>query len=312
VMAMDAHSYDVVVVGGGAAGLSAALVLSRARRRVVVVDAGMPRNAPAAHVHGFLSRDGTPPAELLRTGRAEVTGYGGEVVEDRVEHVRRLAPGFALQLAGGRELRARRLLVTTGLRDELPDVPGVRERWGADVLHCPYCHGWEVRDEQLGVLATAPGAVHQALLVRQWSPDVVLVVHDLTLEADDRARLAARGVRIVDEKAARLVVEGDRLRGIELVDGTAVPRTAVFVQPRFVPSDGLLSQLGCATGDEGWVQTDPSGATSVPGVWAAGNVVDPRAQVVTAAAAGSTAAAAINGDLVEEEVDAALQTRTPT
>jgi thioredoxin reductase len=289
----------------------------------------MPRNAPAAHVHGFLTRDGTPPAELLRTGRAEVTSYGGEVVDDRVEHVRRLAPGdriergdqaehagraeqgapgFALELASGRELRARRLLVTTGLRDELPDVPGVRERWGTDVLHCPYCHGWEVRDQPLGVLATSPGAVHQALLVRQWSPDVVVVVHDVTLEPHDRARLAARGVRIVDEKASRVVVEGDRLRGIELVDGTAVPRAAVFVQPRFVPSDGLLSELGCVTGDGGWVQADASGRTSVPGVWAAGNVANPQAQVVTAAGAGSTAAAAINADLVEEEVDAALQT----
>src|SRR5690349_15705605 len=133
--------YDVVVVGGGAAGLSAALVLTRARRKVLVLDAGTPRNAPAAHMQGFLSRDGMAPSELLAVGRAEVAGYGVEVVEDRVLGI---DPGFTVRLAGGRFLTARRVLVATGVRDELPDIEGVRERWGRDLLHCPYCHGWEV------------------------------------------------------------------------------------------------------------------------------------------------------------------------
>ena len=165
------RSYDVVVVGGGAAGLSGALALARARRSVLVIDAGAPRNAPAGHVHNYLGREGTPPAELLAIGRAEVAGYGGEIV-DRHRHVRRQAPGtarFRVTLADGATVRARRLLVTTGLVDELPDVPGLAERWGRDVLHCPYCHGWEVRDQAIGVLATGPLAVHQALLWRQWS-----------------------------------------------------------------------------------------------------------------------------------------------
>lgn len=312
-MVMDENGYDVVVVGGGAAGLSAALVLARARRQVAVVDAGEPRNAPAAHVGGFLSRDGVAPAELLRVGRAEVTGYGGEVIEGRVDEVEGVegsgaGPAFVVRLAGGRRLATRRVLVTTGLRDELPDIPGVDERWGRDVVHCPYCHGWDVRDQPIGVLAGGPALVDKTLLVRQWSPDVVLFSDTVDIDAPDRARLAARGVRIMDGEVVRLIVDerADRLRGVELAGGVVVPRTAVFVTPRFVPSDDLLSRLGCAVGDGGWVATDPGGRTSVPGVWAAGNVADPMANVIAAAAAGSGAAAAINFDLVHEDVDRAL------
>lgn len=163
---MADKAYDVVVVGGGAAGLSGAVALARARRWVLVVDAGQPRNAPAGHVHNYLSRDGTPPAELLAAGRDEVTRYGGELVTGRVESVVKEGDGFLVKLDGGGAVGARRLLVTTGLVDELPDVPGVAERWGRDVLHCPYCHGWEVRDRRIGVLATGPMAVHQAELWR--------------------------------------------------------------------------------------------------------------------------------------------------
>ena len=172
---MEAKVYDVVVVGGGAAGLSAALVLGRARRRVAVVDAGAPRNAPAAHMQGFLSRDGMPPADLLAAGRAEVTGYGVELIDDQVVGIE---PGFFVRLAGGRVLlRARRILVTTGVRDELPNIPGARQRWGRDLLHCPYCHGWEIMNQPVGVLGTQPGSVQHALLVRQWSDDVVFFAH---------------------------------------------------------------------------------------------------------------------------------------
>jgi thioredoxin reductase len=194
----DPETYDVVVAGGGAAGLNAALVLGRARRRVAVVDAGAPRNAPATHMHGFLSRDGMPPADLLAAGRDEVAGYGGELLQGRVDHV---DPGFLVHLAAGPVLRARRVLVATGLRDELPELPGVRARWGKDLLHCPYCHGYEVRDQPLGVLGTGPASVGQALLVRQWSDDVVLFPHTLEVTGEERERLTARGVRIVDGMA---------------------------------------------------------------------------------------------------------------
>ncbi|MFD8936517.1 NAD(P)/FAD-dependent oxidoreductase [Streptomyces sp. NPDC059578] len=295
--------YDVVVVGGGAAGLSAALVLARARRRVAVVDAGEPRNAPAEHAHGFLTRDGTPPAELLALGRAEVAGYGAELLRGRVEHVE---PGFVVRLDGGAVLLARRVLVATGLRDELPELPGVREHWGTGVLHCPYCHGHEVRDQPLGVLGTGQGAVAQALLLRQWSPDVVLFAHTLRLSEDDRERLDARGVRIVAGEVKALTSEGGRLSGVELADGRTVPRTAVFVFPRMVPRDELLTRLGCVRDEGGPVPVGPSGRTAVPGVWAVGNAVDPRALLVTAAGAGAAAAFELNHDLVAEDTEAAV------
>ena len=294
--------YDVLVVGGGAAGLSAALVLLRARRSVVVVDAGAPRNAPAAHMHGFLSRDDLPPRDLLAAGRAEVSGYGGHLIDDTVVGVE---PGFRAHLGAGSQLRARRVLVATGLRDELPEVPGVRERWGRDLLHCPYCHGYEVRDQPLGVLGGTPEAVHHALLVRQWSPDVTLFPHTDTLTPEQRELLTARGIRIVEGAVARLVVDNDQLQGVEL-GGTVIPRAAVFVRPRFVPNADLLTGLGCAVDEHGWVVHDPVGRTSVAGVWVAGNAADPRAQVITAAGQGSAAAIALNADLVDEDVKGAL------
>ena len=272
------NEYDVVVIGGGAAGLSAALVLARAQRSVAVVDAGEPRNGPAQHMQGFLSRDGLPPAELLRLGREEVTGYGADVVAGRVVGVRRTAraePRFDVRLADGTVLRARRVLVATGLRDVLPDIPGLRERWGRDLLHCPYCHGYEVREQPLGVIGATPEAVMHAHLVRQWSPDVVLFTHTDDLTADDREALVARAIGVVDGPVARLVVEDDKVTGVELVDGRVVPRTAVFVRPRMVPDNDVLTGLGCAIDDNGWVVADATGRTSVPGVWVAGNVVQP-------------------------------------
>ncbi len=306
---MDAMEYDVVVVGGGAAGLTAAMVLARARRRVAVVDAGEPRNAAAAHVHGFLSRDEMSPADLLAAGRGEVVRYGGEVIEGCVREIERgVDYGFVVHLAGSPQLSTRSVLVTTGLRDQLPDVPGVRERWGNDVLHCPYCHGYEVRDAPIGVLGghVRDLSLHQALLLRQWSHDVAFFPNQIALSPAERARVTARGVRIVDGDVARLVVDDEGLSGVELTDGQLVPRTAVFVGPRFVPHDELLMSLGCQVGENGWPTTDATGRTSVTGVWAAGNVVDPRAQVITAAGAGSTAAIAMNGYLLEEDIEEAV------
>ena len=198
--------YDVVVVGGGAAGLSAALVLARARRTVVVVDGDRPRNAPAAHMHGFLSGEGMSPRDLLAAGRAEVAGYGGTLIDDTVVDV---APGFHVRLASGSPLRARRVLVATGLRDELPDVPGVRERWGRTCCTACIAMGYEVRDQPLGVLGGSPEAVQHALLVRQWSPDVVLVPHTDAVGPAQREQLTARGIRVVEGAVARLVVAND-------------------------------------------------------------------------------------------------------
>ena len=302
---MEAKIYDVVVVGGGAAGLSAALVLGRARRRVAVIDAGAPRNASAAHMQGFLSRDGMSPAVFLLAGRAEVTGYGVELIDDQVAEIE---AGFSVRLAGGRELQARRILVATGVSDELPNIPGVRERWGRDLLHCPYCHGWEVRDQPIGVLGTQPGSVQHAQLVRQWSDNVVFFAHTYDLTSPERVQLDARGIGIVNGEVARLVVEADRLTGVELLDGRVIARTAIFIRPRNVPhGDGLLTALGCEVDDAGFVTVDATGKTSTLGVWAAGNVVDPRAQVIKSAGAGSAAAIAINANLIEEDVERATE-----
>jgi thioredoxin reductase len=303
---METETYDVVVVGGGAAGLSAALVLGRARRRVAVVDVGTPRNAPAAHMHGFLSRDGMPPRDLLAAARAEARGYGVELVDDRVVEA---TTGFTVRLAGGRRLAARRLLLATGAVDELPDLPGVRERWGRDLLHCPYCHGWEVRDEPIGVLGIGPGSVEHAHLLRQWSDDVVFFAHTYPVTASDRAALDVRGIEVVDGQVARLVVVDDRLDAVQLADGRAIPRTAVFIRPPLrTREDGLTESLGCDVDEAGLVRVEAAGRTSVPGVWAAGNATNPRAQVITAAGEGSAAAIDINADLVVEDVRHATQT----
>ena len=214
---------------------------------------------------------------------------------------------FTARLASGRTDDARRVLVASGVADELLDIPGVRERWGRDLLHCPYCHGWEVRDQALAVLGTLPGSVDHAHLVRQWSNDVVFFAHTYDLATKERDDLAARGIGAVDGMVARLVIEHDRLTGVELADGRVIPRTAVFVRPGNVPhGDGPLAGLGCELDEAGFPRVDATGVTSVSGVWAAGNAVDPRAQVIMAAGAGSAAAIAINADLVREDVSRAV------
>ena len=298
-------TYDTVVVGGGPAGLSAATLLARARRRVIVVDAGEPRNAPADHVHNFLSRDGSTPEALNEAGRKEVLRYGGEILQDNVT---RIEDGFELHLGNGAVLASRSALVATGLRDELPDIPGVREQWGSGVLHCPYCHGYEVRDQPIAVVggSNRPFTIHQASLIRQWSEDVVFFTNGIELSDDERLRLDARSVRIVDAPVARVVVHDGRVAGVELSDGTVVPRHVVFVGPTFVPNDMLLSSIGCTRLDNGWVATDPTGLTSVDGLWAAGNVSDSPAQLINSAAAGSKAAIAINHYLLELDVTRAV------
>ncbi|MEV7013979.1 NAD(P)/FAD-dependent oxidoreductase [Streptosporangium sp. NPDC051022] len=307
--------YDVVVAGGGAAGLNGALMLARARRPVVVIDAGSPRNAPAANAHGMLGLDGIPPADLLERGRAEVRGYGGHIVSGEIGAVTREEAGFTVRLADGRETRARRLLVTTGLVDELPQVPGLRARWGRDVLHCPYCHGWEVRDRPIGVLASGPMSVHQALLFRQWSADVTFFTHTRpSPTGEESEQLAARGIRVVDGEVASLEIEQDRLVGVRLDDGTLVGREVLTVSPRMTARAGFLAPLGLRpvehpSGMGEHIPCEAGGRTDVPGVWVAGNVTDLAAHVGAAAAAGALAAAQINADLVAEETRRAVAAR---
>ena len=259
---------------------------------------------PRLTCRGSCPATGCRPADLLTPGQDEVTAYGVELVNDQVLGIE---PGFVVRVAGGRTVTARRILMATGVGDELPDVPGVRQRWGKDLLHCPYCHGWEVRDQPLGVLGALPGSAQHALLVRQWSDDVAFFVHTYHLMPAEQRQLEARRIRVVSGEVARLVVEDDRLTGVELTDGRVVARTAVFVRPGNLPhDDGLLAGLGCEPNEAGFPLVDGTGSTSVPGVWAAGNVADPRAQVITSAGAGSAAAIAINADLVQEDAERAI------
>jgi thioredoxin reductase len=245
-----------------------------------------------------------PTRRSADRSRREVEGYGGDIVAGTVTDLLRDGPSrFWVLLADGQRISARRLLVTTGL----PDIPGLRDRWARDVLHCPYCHGHEVRDRPLGVIGGTPGAVRYAQIVRQWTHDLVYFTPPDMLTATDRIQLLARAIGVVEGTIEQLVTDGeDRLRGVQMHDGCVIPRGALFVPPHFVPNGSLLIGLGCDA-DDGWVTADATGRTSVPGVWAAGNVVDPRAQVITAAGAGSAAANALNVDLVDDDVRTAIR-----
>ncbi|MFE1168463.1 NAD(P)/FAD-dependent oxidoreductase [Nocardiopsis sp. NPDC058789] len=306
---------EVVVVGGGVAGLAGALSLARARRSVLVVDEGRPRNAPAEGVHGLLGQEGVSPAELLERGRAEVASYGGVVESGRVVAVERAGDGFAVGLADGSVVGARRLLVTTGLVDELPDIDGLAEHWGSGVLHCPYCHGWEVRDQPVAVVADGPVAVHAGLLWRQWTDRVTVLADPARdLGPQGREKLVARGVTVVDGPVRAVESDADGVSGVHTVDGVVVAVRVVVVPTFMRARSRLLADLGVAVSEVRMgehvmgthVEVDAMGATSVPGVWAAGDVTSPSAQVVGSAAAGNRAGAAINADLVMAEAEHAL------
>jgi thioredoxin reductase len=286
------ESYDVVVVGGGAAGLSAALVLGRSRRSVLVIDAGRPRNAAADHMHNYLGREGANPTELLAIGREEVARYGVEVRVGRVSSAARTGAGFALGLQDGISVSARRLVLATGVVDVLPDVPGLAERFGRDVLHCPYCHGWEVADLPLGVVASGPDCVERALLFRQWSDDVVILLNRQPApQGEDAEKLAARGIGLVPGEIARVVVEDDAITGVELVGGEVVARNALVVTTVPTFDTTLL---------------DAVGGPETPGLKVVGNAATPYGAVITSAADGMMAGTLLNHDLLLEETTAAV------
>ncbi len=300
---------DVLIVGAGSAGLSAALMLARSRRRVLLLDGGAPRNAVAAHMHGVLGRDGWSPLELLATGCEEVQRYGAVIENSLAKAIEPGDDGFEVMLSSGAAVGARRVLVSTGLRDELPGIPGLAEQWGIGVAHCPYCDGWEVRDKRISVIATSSTSTHLAQLLRQLSPSVTYFTAGTELDNDGRRGLTARGIGVDDRPISRVVIESGRITGVQLDDGENLDTDVVFVRPRTLPHDDLLVQLDAESseGPEGrWVTVDAFGRTSVPGVWAAGNVVNPTATVPVAAAAGATAGASINADLVEEDTRLAI------
>jgi len=309
---MDEKLWDLIVVGGGAAGLSAALTLGRARRRVLVVDAGQPRNRFTRHMHAVLGRDGTSPADLLADGRREVESYRGVIRRASVSRVTRADDGFVVALDDTEE-QTRRLLVATGVRDVLPELAGLAQWWGRGVAVCPYCDAYEVRDGRVGILATGPASVFQAQLLRQWTRSVSYLADAVGApDGEERAGFDARGIEIVEGPVARVLDDGGRLTGVEMGDGRHIPLDAIFTVPTLVPADDLLRSLGAVTveGPMGaFVQVDNSGRTSVDGVWGAGNVVNPAANVPIAIAAGAAAAGAINHDLVLDDIARARTAR---
>jgi thioredoxin reductase len=314
---LSGETVDAVVIGGGAAGLNGALMLARSRRSVVVIDSATPRNAPAEGVHGLLGLDGTPPPELLRRGREEVGRYGGRVVTGEVTSAAADAscaegdPRFTIALADGRAVHARRVLVATGLRDVLPDIPGLAAHWGHGVVHCPYCHGWEVRDEPIGILAVGPASIHHALLFRQLTDDLVYFTRGTDLDEDTRARFAARDIRVVDTPVAEVRSDENGITGVRLADGQVVPRRVLAVVTTMLARtdglDGLRLPMEDLPGGMGRrFVTGRAGTTEVPGVWVAGNATDLTAQVGASAAAGALAGAHMNADLATADSEAAL------
>jgi thioredoxin reductase len=301
---MDAE-WDCVVVGGGAAGLSAALVLGRARRRTLVIDAGRQSNLPAHGIGGLLGHDGKPPAELYEAGRRELARYPS--VELRSGEVLSAEPGFVIALDDGSRVRARTVLLATGMDYSATDLPGLHEMWGRSVFHCPFCHGWELRERPLAVLARGDRAVHSALLLRGWTDDVVVLSDGpAELSSDDRARLAAAGVRVDERRLARLVAEDQHLAAVEFVDGTRLARAGALVAARLHQRSDLAAQLGVTLAatrvSADSVVIDELHRTSVPGVFAAGDAGAALPQVAAAVAAGSMAAASIVQTLLADDV----------
>jgi len=296
--------WDVIVIGAGPAGLSAALVFGRARRRTLVLGHGAPRNAPADAAHNLFTRDGTPPLELLAVARAQLRPYDGvdlrdaEAVEAQCD-----GAGFVVRDANGMAHRARRLLLAGGVEDLLPEIDGVRRLWGRSVLHCPYCHGWEVRDRRLAVLGDAVTGPELAQLVRGWSRDLVLCTDGATLDAADRTRLDLAGVPVRVERI--VAVEGrDALERLVFADGTSLERDALFMRPAQRVRGALAAQLGCALDEGGLLRVGADGQTSVPGVYAAGDAASRMQQVVLAAASGTAAGIHLNRVLLAEDFEA--------
>jgi thioredoxin reductase len=286
--------YDVVIVGGGPAGLAGALTLGRARKRVLLCDAGPPRNAAATHVHNFVTRDGTPPAEFRRIARQQLEAYAGvEVLDTRIAEIGGEHGGFNVQLATD-SVDARRILLCTGMIDELPDVEGFRPLWGTSIFICPYCHAWEMQDRRFGYLAAGVEALDFPLLLRSWTSDVVaLTGGGFAVPSEARARLAAAGVGLEERRIARLRANGDALERIEFTDGEPLRRDVLFAHPPQRQVD-LVRSLGVALDAKGYVQVDDMRETSRSGIYAGGDLVTPVQSAVLAAASGSLAAAKLN------------------
>jgi thioredoxin reductase len=289
------EDFDVAIVGGGPAGLSAALVLGRCRRRVIVLDSGEYRNQSARTVHGYLTRDGAPPGDLRSLSRAEIAAYPTVAIRQQaVVRVVRIARGFEVHVHGGSSVTATLILLATGIADVLPQIDGVTDLLGTSIHQCPHCSAWEVRDQPL---ASYDRNGLSAVFLTQWSSDVILCT-DGEPELDDSCRslLASRGVPVEARPIARFVAEGD---GVRLVfrDGGTLWRRAVFMHHGCHQRSSLAEQLGCRYDDKGGIKVDRRGATDVPGVYAAGDASRDVLLAIVAAGEGASAAVAMNAQL---------------
>ncbi len=303
-----AESWDCVVVGGGAAGLSAALVLGRARRRTLIVDDGNQSNLAASGIGGLLGHDGRPPAELYDMGRQELAAYPSvEVRTGTVVGGVRDDDGFVLDLGDGRRERTQRVLLATGMQYRPPEIPGLAALWGRSVFHCPFCHGWEVRDQPLAVLGRGDRAIHQALLLRGWSDDIVVLTNGpAEFSDDDRARLAAADVSVDERAVVELVSENGELVAVAFGDGERLQRRGLLVATTLHQRSSLADDLGADQGDATPIAADPVDVdalmrTTSAGVFAAGDLSVPMPQVAAAIAAGSLAATAVVQSLLTDD-----------
>ncbi|TRW88250.1 NAD(P)/FAD-dependent oxidoreductase [Mycolicibacterium sp. 018/SC-01/001] len=301
------EQWDCVVIGGGAAGLSAALMLGRARRRTLVVDAGAQSNRAAHGIGGLLGFDGVPPAQVYAHGRDELTRYPSvQVRDDEVTVVTPHEGGFTVALAGGGTAEVRRVLLAMGMHYEIPGIEGLEAYWGAAVFHCPFCHGWEMRDQPLGVVAQGERAVHLASLLRSWTDDIVVMSHGPAELADaQRALLAGYGIAVDERTIASVEGADGQLDAVVFDDGSLVHRRGLLVATTLRQRSGLAQALGVAFASPGpvaaeTIAVDALSQTSVPGVFAAGDVSAQMYQVAAAVASGSAAAASIVRSLMEE------------
>lgn len=295
-------AYDLIVVGGGFAGLSAAMQFARARRKVLVVDAGHPRNRFAKTSHGFLGQDGKPPREIVREGKRQLALYPTvEFADVEAVTARAVEGGFSISLAHGRQEFALRLVLATGVRDELPPIPGMQERWGITVLHCPYCHGYEVRNQAVGILANHPLSLHQAVLLPDWGPTTYFTQGVFEPDDEQAADLTERGVRIERTPIVELLGKAPVLEAVRLSDDRIVPVAALFTAPKTHMASSLAEQLGCAFDDGplgAYIRVDGRKETTVAGVFAAGDAASPMANATLASAAGVMAGLGAHQSLI--------------
>lgn len=292
--------FDAIVIGGSYAGMSAAMQLARARRRVLVIDAGQRRNRFAVHSHGFLTQDGSEAAAIAAQGRAQLLKYPNITwIEGAATSAMARGDGFAVTLASGEAVSGTRLVLATGVADELPPVEGLRERWGRSVFHCPYCHGYELDAGHIGVLAVGALSMHHALMLPDWGTVTFFLNDAFEPDAAQLAALAARAVTIERTPVARI----DGVADVVLLDGRVLPMAGLFVAPRMSEASAIARELGCAMEDGPvgqYVQTDAMKASSVPGVFCCGDMARAAGNVAFAVADGAMAGVAAHRSLIPQ------------